>query len=236
MPECQSTNTLLADLTTRSDLPEGTLVITANQTAGRGQRGNTWTVTPGLNLTFSILFKPVFLHPANQFALVIATSLAVSDYLRRKSVYPEIKWPNDVLVQEKKIAGMLIENSIAGETLQQSIVGIGLNINQQEWPIATATSLAMQTKKLYDLREELPILLSVLEERYLALRAGETEDQKKEYLNHLYGIGKALTFDAGGTTFPGTIETIDQAGRLVIRSAEGTRSFSNKEVAFRLPN
>src|SRR6185369_12885123 len=103
VPECQSTNTLLLDLASKSALPEGTVLITSNQFAGRGQRGNTWQAAAGMNLTFSVLFKPSFLAVKNQFALTMVASVAVFDFLKEKNVEGvKIKWPNDILVGKKK--------------------------------------------------------------------------------------------------------------------------------------
>src|SRR5262249_40524297 len=116
------------ELASKSALPEGTVVITSNQYAGRGQRGNEWNSEPGMNLTFSVLLKPSSLSVKNQFFLTIIASLSVFDFLKEKQVGDlKIKWPNDILVYKKKICGMLIENSILGETINQSIIGVGLN-------------------------------------------------------------------------------------------------------------
>ncbi|HWA34794.1 MAG TPA: biotin--[acetyl-CoA-carboxylase] ligase, partial [Cyclobacteriaceae bacterium] len=97
MPECHSTNSLLNDLNNQSDLAEGTVVITDNQTAGRGQRGNTWEAAPGLNLTFSILLKPRFLNAKDQFRLNMAISMAIAEALLKMSITQvKLKWPNDI--------------------------------------------------------------------------------------------------------------------------------------------
>jgi BirA family transcriptional regulator, biotin operon repressor / biotin---[acetyl-CoA-carboxylase] ligase len=233
VPECQSTNSLLSELTSKSSLPEGTVVITANQYAGRGQRGNTWWSEPGMNLTFSALLKPTFLLPKNQFYLTMVASLAVTDFLKEKiDGTIKIKWPNDILVDTKKICGMLIENSIQGETINQSIVGIGLNVNQTNFQISTATSLAMVSVKHFDLNEAWNTLLEKLEARYLQLRAGKSETIREEYIENLFGLNQLLKFNAGGTIFDATIKTVGEVGELILSIDGQEKPFAMKEISF----
>ncbi len=123
------------------------------------------------------------------------TSLAVVDFLKEKSVDEiKIKWPNDILVNKKKICGILIENSVQRETVQQSIVGIGLNVNQRKFTIQTATSLFIIASKNFELNESLNWLLEKFEKRYLQLRAGKLAEIKKEYLENLFGLGELRSF------------------------------------------
>lgn len=233
VPECQSTNSLMLELTSKSALPEGTVVITSNQFAGRGQRGNTWQSTAGMNLTFSVLLKPSFLSVKNQFALTIVASLSVFDFLNEKKLSDvKIKWPNDVLVGRKKICGMLIENSIQGEVINQSIVGIGLNINQTEFPVATATSLSIACERNFDLNEELNLLFEKLEKRYLQLRSGKQAEMKTEYLHNLLGIRQSQKFASNGKEFDGVIKTVNEAGELILNVNGVEKSFSLKELTF----
>ncbi len=233
VPECQSTNSLMLELTSKSALPEGTVVITSNQFAGRGQRGSTWQSTAGMNLTFSVLLRPSFLSVKSQFALTIAASLSVFDFLQEKKLPDvKIKWPNDILVQRKKICGMLIENSIHGETINQSIVGIGLNINQTQFPVPTATSLSMVCERNFDLNEELNLLLEKLEKRYLQLRSGRQAELKEEYLRHLLSINQSQKFTSNGKEFDGMIKTVNEAGELILNVRGVEKSFSLKELTF----
>lgn len=233
LPECQSTNTLLLDLASKSTLTEGTVVITSNQFAGRGQRGNTWQAAAGMNLTFSILFKPSFITVKNQFTLTMVASLSVFDFLKEKNIAEvKIKWPNDIMVGKKKICGMLIENSIQGETINQSIFGIGLNINQTEFPIDTATSLAIESKKQFNLNEELNLLLENIERRYLQLRAGKQSEMKKEYLQNLLGLNQSRKFISNEQEFEGTIKAVSDLGELVVATSGREQIFSMKEISF----
>lgn len=131
LEQTPSTNSWLAGHA--ESLPADTVVVAREQTAGRGQRGNSWEAEPGKNLTFSILLRPDFIRAAEQFIISRAVSVGIVSVLRRfvrGSEEVAIKWPNDIYVGAQKIAGILIENSLIGEHIDRSIVGIGLNVNQ----------------------------------------------------------------------------------------------------------
>jgi BirA family transcriptional regulator, biotin operon repressor / biotin---[acetyl-CoA-carboxylase] ligase len=233
VPECHSTNTLLQDLAQKTSSTEGTVVITNKQTHGRGQRGSGWEAEEGKNLTLSLLLKPSFLAAQDQFYLTIVASLGVYDFLSAKSLSQvKIKWPNDVMVNEKKIAGILIENSLLNSTIQQSIVGIGLNVNQKLFSMPTATSLSQEAKKEFDLSIELNLLIEAIEKRYLQLRAGKTAEMKDEYLKNLYWIGKEHLFKIKDKEQKGIIQGIDRAGRLEVSCAGTIDHFGLKEISF----
>ncbi|MEO5975758.1 MAG: biotin--[acetyl-CoA-carboxylase] ligase [Chryseolinea sp.] len=237
MPECHSTNTFALELCHHSIIPEeGTVVATANQTAGRGQRGSTWIVEPGANLTFSIILYPAFLTIADQFYLNMAICLGINDYLIGKECEKVcIKWPNDIYVGDRKICGILIENQISGKSINSSIVGIGLNINQIIFSMNTATSLSLETGTTYELSNELEHLLVGIESRFLMLRDAHFNLLKKDYLNSLYRINEEHTFEFESEKFRGTITGVDSHGRLLIQVAHEQRTFEMKEVKFIMP-
>jgi BirA family biotin operon repressor/biotin-[acetyl-CoA-carboxylase] ligase len=140
---CQIVTPQIPLLWTWASVPpqlEGTVVITDNQYSGRGQRGNLWISEPGKNLTFSVLLKPN-VRPDQQFVLTQVVALAVADYITTKTNAVKIKWPNDILVSDKKICGILIESSLSGAVVQFVIAGAGLNINQTVFQNPRATSL-----------------------------------------------------------------------------------------------
>ena len=220
------------EMAQRELLPEGALVITNNQFAGRGQRGNSWQTSAGLNLTFSILLKPTFLSVKNQFALTLVASLSVFDFLKSKNINAKIKWPNDVYVDNKKICGMLIENSIQGTTINQSIVGIGLNINQKDFQIPTATSLSLVQQKDFDLNEELNSFITFFEKRYLQLRSGKQTELKEEYLQHLLSYNQKQKFISNENEFEGIIKNVNDLGELIVDVNGVEKSFSLKEIRF----
>lgn len=233
VPECESTNNLALQLCQQTETPEGTVVITENQTAGRGQRGSSWETEPGMNLTFSFVIRPGFLSVSDQFYLNIFTSLAILDYLKSHlQSKPLIKWPNDVLVDGKKICGILIENQIRSSRFSSVVAGIGLNINQQTFIIDTATSLHHHTQQQYDLQTELESLLQYLEARYLQLKNGKFETLKRNYLESLYGLHEPRSFDVDGKTVKGMITGIDEAGRLTVKIDGEVKAFGIKEIRY----
>ncbi|HEY9489977.1 MAG TPA: biotin--[acetyl-CoA-carboxylase] ligase [Chryseosolibacter sp.] len=233
MPDCPSTNTLALQITQQSPVKEGTLVITDHQTAGKGQRGNVWEAEPHQNLTFSLILKPNFLAVNKQFYLNVIICLALKDYLEAKtSGAIHIKWPNDILVHEKKISGILIENQLQGTVISSSIVGIGLNINQKIFSSVSATSLSLVAGNDYELEDELPIVLGFIEGRYLQLRRGDYQSLMDLYLATLYRRHQKHTFSTDGNLFEGVIEDLDEWGKLRVRTEEGLRSFGIKEIQY----
>jgi BirA family biotin operon repressor/biotin-[acetyl-CoA-carboxylase] ligase len=231
MPECHSTNAeALRLIQNDPQLAEGTLVITDNQTSGRGQRGNTWESEAGKNLTFSIVLKPGFLYVKDQFQLNIAVSLGLFDHLTSQLDHVKIKWPNDMMLDDQKTCGMLIENQISGQQIQHSIVGIGLNINQVSFSLPTPTSMAVKKGHTFVLNDVLAELLQCIEARYLQLRA--QLDLKAEYIAALYGAGERRMFKSNQETFEGTITGIDAVGLLEVEVSGGRRYFDLKQIQF----
>ena len=131
---CPSTNTFVGELLNRGAMPNGQVVIANAQTKGRGQRESKWECEPLKNLTFSIGLFNLDFPVANAFQLHCITSLAIVDTINRHTASTaQIKWPNDIYINNKKVGGILIENTIAGDLVTQSIIGIGLNINQEDF-------------------------------------------------------------------------------------------------------
>lgn len=235
LPSCQSTNDEASALIAQIDPVEGTLVVTSDQLAGRGQRGNQWEAKAGLNLTSSFILKPTFLMASEQFWLNIAVSLGIYDLLQSLLGGDlRIKWPNDIYVGDQKLGGILIENTVHSYTMAWSIVGIGLNINQIEFNQPTATSLQLQAPlpNAYDLPGLLSRLCETLEHRYLQIRAGQRSALKAAYLETLYRFEQEHWFQSGTQLFRGTITGVDDMGRLAIAEKDGVRHFNFKEVAF----
>lgn len=231
--ECPSTNTLALEMSRQSAVHDGAVVITGHQTAGKGQRGNVWEAKPGKNLTFSLILRPKFLAVNKQFFLNIATSLALRDYLKDKlshTVY--IKWPNDILVHQKKISGILIENQLQGSALLTSIVGIGFNVNQLEFASPSATSLAAVMETPLDLNAVFEEILTHFEGRYLQLREGRYDFLMNEYLAALFRRHEKRTFSSNGNLFEGTIQDVDAWGNLRVETGTGIRSFGVKEISY----
>jgi BirA family transcriptional regulator, biotin operon repressor / biotin---[acetyl-CoA-carboxylase] ligase len=233
MPECPSTNDAMLLLCQSEPTPEGTLIITSQQTAGKGQRGNVWKAEAGKNLTFTIMVKPVFLPAHQQFYLNIFVSLAVRDYLtERHGLKVQIKWPNDVLAEEKKICGILIENQISGASISLSAIGIGLNINQQQFEFGSATSVVKLTGEQTNLSSSLDSLLQFLEARYFQLKSGKMDLLRQDYLNNLFLMQTPSIFSDRDGVFQGTIQGIDDHGRLMVNKNGGTKAYDLKEIQF----
>jgi BirA family transcriptional regulator, biotin operon repressor / biotin---[acetyl-CoA-carboxylase] ligase len=233
VPECHSTNTLAFDLCQRTTSEEGTVIITDNQIKGRGQRGNEWVSEPYKNLTFSLIVKPTFLKPIDQFHLTIAISLALRDFLtQRVSGTVKIKWPNDILLNDKKLGGILIENSLTGDSIQYSVVGIGLNVNQENFTMDSASSMKVMAGHDFELTEELSLVMEFLEQRYLQLRSGKIGELRNDYLNSLYGKGELRTFIDASGEWRGTIQDVNHRGKLLIAKPGGIHSYDLKEIRF----
>jgi len=224
------------------DLPSGAVLAAREQTAGRGQRGNSWFSEPGKNLCFSIVLKygpgglPA-LSASHAVWLNYLCSLAVARFLRSFGVLCRIKWPNDVYVGKRKICGILIENQLASEGLAASVLGIGININQREFAqLANATSLALCTDKEYDVELCLKQFLGFFEEllpqlfdpasRELLFAAYSRELFRKGVTARYYDVLREEEFE-------GVIQGVEADGRLCIQDAAGEhRHYHFKEVSY----
>jgi BirA family transcriptional regulator, biotin operon repressor / biotin---[acetyl-CoA-carboxylase] ligase len=236
LPSCHSTNDFAVQMIQSEDnVFEGTVIITDNQTAGRGQRGNTWEASVGQNLTFSLILKPNFLKASDQFQLNVAISMGVFDFLNEFiDGGLSVKWSNDIYFEDQKMGGILIENTLQGYNIGYSIIGIGLNINQIEFQNPRATSLRniTQNPQQYDLSEILKNLLENIEKNYLKMRNNDYESLKISYLNNLYRFQEWHYFRRNGQQFLGQIIGIDETGKLAIETEGMVLYFDFKEVEF----
>lgn len=235
-----STNSYAIELLKSHRLAEGHIVWTKSQLRGRGQRGNVWESERGSNITLSVIWYPVFLLPARQFLLTQAVSLGVADFLGYKLEQAgaqkaiQIKWPNDMFVDDRKIAGILIENSLRTDAITSSVVGIGLNMNQKKFSFADdPISLALLTGQSYDIRTCILELCAFLEPRYLQLRAGKTQLLQEEYLSWLYRLNEWHYYKAGDHVFTGKVRGVSDAGRLLVETEDRkVNAFDFKEIVF----
>lgn len=233
LTECHSTNDEALRRLKANEIAEGSIVITENQTKGRGQRGSTWVVEPGKNLTFSIVLRPEFLVPTEQFWLNMVVSLAVWETLSGYVSGISIKWPNDLVHEQSgKIGGILIENLIQNTAIEHAVVGVGLNINQMDFIIPRVCSMASLACQEFDKWEILKFLIRNLERYFLLLKKGGRQEIKKSYLRHLYRIDTWSLYD-DGMKFEGKILGIEEDGRLRIERRTGClQSFDLKELRF----
>ncbi|MCU0327192.1 MAG: biotin--[acetyl-CoA-carboxylase] ligase [Spirosomaceae bacterium] len=234
LPSCHSTNTFAAELIQNSEILDGTIVITSNQTAGRGQRGNSWETIPGQNITASFILKPKFLTATEQFKLNIAVSLGVHEFLEKYLPNDlKVKWPNDIYVANRKLGGILIENSLSGSRIGCSIVGIGLNINQLGFAEPKAISLRMAAPNdEYDIEKLVEELAQSLEKNYLELKAGFANRQKERYLRILFRYQEKHFFEQGNERFSGQIMGVADSGCLIVEVNGELKYFDFKEIKF----
>jgi BirA family biotin operon repressor/biotin-[acetyl-CoA-carboxylase] ligase len=233
LPACASTNSEAQSLIVQNRASEGCTVITDFQTAGRGQRGNQWVAAPAENLMLSVVWQPTFLAATEQFRLSQAVALGVHDWavaLLGPGPQLKVKWPNDLYYGNQKLGGILIENSLSGPKIQYSIIGIGLNINQQAFELPTATSFARLTGRAYDRAALAARLLECLERRYLQLRAGQVGALRRDYLQALYRYQEIHPFIIDGQTVSGQIVGVEDDGRLALAIGAELRRFGLQEI------
>ena len=214
----------------------GTLVLAGGQTAGRGQRGHSWTSPEGENLTFTLVLEPVFLPVGEQFLLSEAVTLALTDTFAAFGIDARIKWTNDIYVGDKKLVGILIEHSYSGPTLARTIAGIGINVNQTEFDPAlpNPVSMAMVAGRTFDRGEVLEAFRRHIGIRYAQLELDERETLQRDYRERMYRLGERHTFRyPDGTPTEASIEGVRPTGELLLRHADGTlREYLFKEIEF----
>ncbi len=234
--EVDSTNSYLKDILTNTKPVEGTVIMAESQYAGRGQQQNKWHSEPRKNLAFSILLNPSFLPVSNQFELTRVVSLGVYDALKPLlGDGLKIKWPNDVYYNDSKLGGILIENLVQGTKIKHSVIGIGLNINQTDFP-AWVPNPASVKQILQRDEDKLAILSDIcghIEGWYLKLKGGRADEIHNAYLRILYWLNQPGKFRSNGETFEGTIKNVRDNGLLVVENNLNSElEFSFKQIEF----
>ncbi|MDO4162769.1 MAG: biotin--[acetyl-CoA-carboxylase] ligase [Bacteroides sp.] len=239
LEETDSTNRYLNQLCNEKgeDIAEFTTVSANYQTAGKGQRGNSWEADQNKNLLFSVVLYPTFLEARQQFILSQIVSLSIKEELNRWSNDFSIKWPNDIYYQEKKICGILIENDLAGRYIGRSICGIGLNINQETFhsDAPNPVSLYQITGKEQDRSEILTNILNRLQLYYNSLRM-ETQDSflpeiSARYARSLFRRRGFHPYQDANGKFLARLLRVEPDGRLVLEDENGKeRGYLFKEV------
>ena len=234
--ETHSTNSYLRELIMREkEQPEGTVVITDYQTAGRGQKGNRWESERGKNLTFSILLHPNHIPPGKQFILSQLISIAIVGVLKKYDRHFTIKWPNDIYWKEKKIAGMLIEVDLTGSSLSNAIIGIGININQRHFKsdAPNPVSLTQITGKEHNLSELLEKILDSIVDEYNKYTPDNEEEIRQKYMALLFRNKGVYPYLYGEEIFNASIEGIEPNGQLILKKENGSiHTFAFKEISF----
>lgn len=241
--ECGSTNSGLIELNEIEfakkglRLEEGIVLCTGFQTAGRGQHGNFWESEKGKNLTFSMLLHPEFILASDQFILSQIVSLAIKETFDRYTDDITIKWPNDIYWKDKKICGILIENAIADDCISQSVIGIGINVNQTEFRsnAPNPVSLKLITQQNYGLNALLKLIRTNIQLYYLEVRERSPIDIVHRYKKALYRSDGYYPYNDGKDDFEAKIKDILPSGILQLETREGeTRQFAFKEVSFKI--
>lgn len=210
-------------------------VVTAgHQTAGRGQRGNTWNSNAGENLLFSILVRPgETLEVSKQFLLSQAVALSIHDAMKCHGIDTQLKWPNDIYAGNRKLAGILLELDYSGAFVEQAIIGIGLNVNQENFPPMdrTPVSMKMLRKRDFILDDVLATVLDFFEHYYTEMRFGNRDAIAAEYKRVLLGMNERHTFIDRDGHFVAVIQDIESDGHLILRRNDGsTGRYAFKEV------
>ncbi len=237
LSEIASTNDYAGELLRNESPSEGTLITTGFQTSGRGQAGNTWESTANKNILVTAILYPAFLNPEKQFVLTQIVSLSVcttlDDYNHpHKAV---IKWPNDIYVNNRKIAGILIKNNLAGNRIMNTIAGVGLNVNQDVFSsnAPLAVSLRQISGKETDLQEILSKWHENLFKWYSLLKSGGFEAIEEAYLNRLYLLSIPSRFLYKEMEIEATITGTGEYGHLLLKTSDGNHLMCDlKEIVF----
>ncbi len=231
--QVDSTNTYAMQLVQQGKIKEGTVILADFQTDGRGQSGNSWESEPNKNLTFSVILFPGFLEAARQFYIAMSISNGLLYFLKNYLKRPRIKWPNDMVIGEKKIAGMLIENVIARDNIQSSVIGIGLNVNQRIFnrELVNPTSMALETGTEFDLEVLFPELLEWLDIWVAKLYEKDFVRIKTMYLNNLIHFNEWTTYTDRSGKFEGRVVDVAESGEILVRKRNGeSRSYTFREI------
>lgn len=215
-----STNTFLKQLATSEVVENFTVVSAEHQTNGKGQRGSEWLIESGKNLTFSVLYSKIANSKTNLFTLNVIVALSVVEGLQKISSKEfKIKWPNDILAENKKIAGILIENSIKSQTEVQSIIGIGINVNQENFEnLPQASSLCLLEQQFFDKDLLLKNVVNQLENNLEQLNQLSEAYFWEKYHNYLFKKNIVSTFeDSNGNRFVGKIIKVTSEGKLKVQ-------------------
>lgn len=219
--ECGSTNSLVKELRSTRQLCDKTALVTEFQSAGRGQGKNVWNSNAGENLLMSI-YKEFEMPVDKFFLLTIIVSIALHELLNELNIQSCIKWPNDIYVGEKKIAGILIENCLVSGVISNSIIGIGLNVNQTKFPewILNPISLSMISGKTYNFDKLIEILLRKVEDCIDLVKENESMLFDK-YNNLLFKKGIWTKYSVNGNIIKGQIHCVLSDGRLIMEMENG---------------
>lgn len=234
LEETSSTNLYAQNLISSNKQAEGIIVLADFQSEGRGQGNNKWKSEKSSNLLMSLIVLPVFLTPVNQFYLNMAVCISVVRALEHVTgLVVNLKWPNDILINRKKISGILIQNSLGNNQINSSIIGIGINVNQKEFSeqLFHATSIAVETGKDFVIKDVLNVLIDNLRIFYYHLQNSKLEEIRKMYMNYLFGINEKVVMERkSGLKFTGILKGVSTTGELIIEENDNLQKYNHGEV------
>lgn len=212
---------------------QAVVVYTDEQTAGRGQRGNSWQSRVGENLLMSIVVRPMALPVVSQFALSQAIALSVRAAMNYLGIDVVLKWPNDIYTGERKLAGILVELDCCGEFVEQAVIGVGLNVNQDRFDAMDKVPVSMKilTGEAYDVENVMGVLLDAFSYYYSLLQRGDYPMLAAEYKRCLLGYKTTMRYRVESSLFDAVIYDVESDGRICLRCADGTTGvYAFKEV------
>lgn len=230
-----STNNYATAHLSKNNWKEGTVVVSGEQTNGRGQINNCWESEPDQNILMSIVLYPEFLPVHLQFMISKIVTIGICKTLLVLVDDVLVKWPNDIYAGDRKVAGILIENAIMGNTLYSSVAGIGLNVNQAvfESDAPNPVSLYQLSGNKTDINELVNELLKNIDHWYLKLKQGLFEEIDRAYLQHLYRKDEMADYKDNTGLFRGVLKGVNEIGQLIIQpETGGLRCYHFKEVEF----
>ena len=235
--QLESTNTAAEQWVSQTRPAEGSAVLADFQSHGQGLGQNTWESEQGLNLLVSFVLYPHFLPADQQFTLNKVASMAVKACVQHflpPGSLAVIKWPNDIYADDKKIAGILSRNTIAGQLIDHTIIGVGLNVNQCSFSSAlpNPVSLKMLSGHAFSIDEVLQQLAFYLKKFYTMLIGGNIEEIDKQYLSALLNYHREAGYSTSGYRFTGTILGVSKYGRLIMKTENEIKEFDMKEIRF----
>ena len=214
----------------------GDLIVAEQQTAGRGRRGRSWTSPAGENLTFTLVTEPAFLPANEQFLLSEAAALALCDTFADFGIGTQIKWTNDIYHGDRKLTGILIEHFYTGSTLARSIIGIGINVNQERFDPALPNPISMRqiAGRTFDRTAVIERFEHRFAERFARLETGRTAEIEADYRLRMYRYGCEQRFALpDGTQLTAVIEGVRPSGELLLRHADGSQgAYRFREIEF----
>lgn len=230
-----STNNYLSKLISTTNVPNGTVILARNQTNGRGQRTNKWDSEAGKNIALSLFLTFNKLEIKDNFYVSMMTANAIHQFIKSYVEDVTIKWPNDLLIDFEKICGILIENTVQGKLVKQSIIGIGMNVNQEQFDSGfKATSLKNINNKTYDILTLSKELLHHLSYQYSLIIRQKYSEIKEYYLTNLIGFNNEFKFKiiSTGKVLNGQIIDVESNGLVVIKSNIDILTYGFKEIEF----